>query len=219
MYLYWIQGEYYMNWMCALFTRVLLPCFISRITKQITLEWVHQQFTIPSYTLFYFLHHKMNQWMMIKRRSSHIDSLSHTLCSSSTNGVTIDGTMRPRKCDVDIWKVISVSWDIDHIRGHTHGRIRRRCNWQWWGEVWLQLWPENQSVFTVAISIPVTLALCFMLYEFHLPWANMAILRSITSSGAFCFIEYYLKGDINYIKKASAARIDASWETKAITKW
>ena len=40
-----------------------------------------------------------------------------------------------------------------------------------------------------------------MLYEFHLPWANMAILRSITSSGAFCLIEYYLKGDINYIKK------------------
>ena len=72
------------------FVVYFLSCDATRkINTKITLKWAHKQFVTAVHTLFYFLHNIRNPYMVIKKISSHINSMPHMLCWHSVDDITI----------------------------------------------------------------------------------------------------------------------------------
>ena len=117
------------------------------INTKMTLERAQKQFVTKVHTLFYFLHDiTIHKWRW-KRRSLHIDPVSHSLGLRSADDVTIDRWWRHNNktnCDAITWIVISNSLDIDFIHGDIHGWSCKKVKYMimvWDDLVWFLLNP------------------------------------------------------------------------------
>ena len=124
------------NCWCAHERVILVFIVYKKRNTKITLEWAHKQFVTRVHTLLYFLPDKTNPKMTLKRGSSHITPVSHSLALHSADDVTIDWRWRHNDhCDADTWQVISNPLDIDFIHGDIHGGRVRKPNIPWENEL------------------------------------------------------------------------------------